>query len=376
MRRDNPRILFIAERFPPSLGGQQVYNYYLYQEFKAHLPVFLIAPGMYLPFNLHKLWFIPHAIAAGIRIGRKHRVTHVHLSSARLAPVGLFIARFLNVVLSASVHGLDVTLSGKSFFYRWLTPRCLKRFDYIICNSPATLEKTLRIGLRPSVCHMVPCGVDGIAHKRTLTRKEARMELRRVLGIDFGEKTILLTVGRLVKRKGVAWFTENVMPRLPADHLYVVLGGSGPELSPINQLIKTRKLAQSVFILPDAPETLRNLVYDAADLFVMPNIRTPGQQEGFGLVLLEAGMHDLPVVASAIEGIPAAVREGITGLLVETAAPDSFVKAIETVRNWDAGTRKIRQAVMAVYGWDKTYRAIASILGLPCESHMEKRRTT
>ncbi|MFH0725647.1 MAG: glycosyltransferase family 4 protein [Pseudomonadota bacterium] len=372
MDQNKPKMLFIAERFPPSLGGQQNYNFHLYREFKAHLPAFLIAPGIYLPFNLHKLWYFPYAVAAGIRIGRKHRITHVHISSARLAPVGLLIAGFLKVTLSASVHGLDVTLSGKSFFYKWLTPRCLARFNHIFCNSPATLARCIQIGLRPGLCHMVPCGVDGAVHRRTLTRKAARMKLHRMLGIDFEKKVILLTVGRLVKRKGVAWFAETLMPRLPEDHVYIVLGASGPELRPVRRLIETPPLAQRVFIFPDAPDTLRSLVYDAADLFVMPNIRVAGQQEGFGLVLLEAGMHNIPVVASAIEGIPAAVRDGITGLLVKTETPEAFIRAIGAVQKWDTGEDKIRRAVSAVYGWDKAYRAIASILGFPPPDHGEK----
>lgn len=375
MDNDQPKMLFIAERFPPSLGGQQNYNFHLYQEFKANLPAFLIKPGSYWPLNLHKLWFFPYAIAAAIRIGKKHRITHVHISSARLAPVGLLISRFLNVSLSASVHGLDITLSGKSFFYRWLTPFCLKQYAHIVCNSPATRARSVQIGLHPGICHTVPCGVSGAVHKRTRTRNEARMALHRMLGIDFEGKKVLLTVGRLVKRKGVAWFTGNVMPRLPDDHLYIVLGASGPELGAMRHLIELKNLASKVVILPDALDTLRNLVYDAADVFVMPNIRVHGQQEGFGLVLLEAGMHNLPVVASAIEGIPAAVRDGITGLLVEAESPDGFAKAIGAVQKWDAGTNKIRRAVTAVYGWDKTYAAIALILGLPLPGHMEKRST-
>lgn len=372
MKPHDARILFIAERFPPSLGGQQNYNFHLYQQFKANLPAFLMAPGMYLPLNLHKLWFFPYAIVAGILLGRKHRITHVHISSARLAPVGLLIARFLKAVLSASVHGLDVTLSGKSFFYGWVTPLCLKKYDHIICNSPATLARTVRIGLRPAICHMVPCGVDGTMHQRTLSCKAARTNLHRMLGIDFEGKKILLTVGRLVKRKGVAWFTGNVLPQLPEDHFYIVLGAGGPELSPLRQLIETKNLAQRVLVLQNATDDLRNLAYDAADLFVMPNIRLHGQQEGFGLVLLEAGMHNIPVVASAIEGIPAAVRDGITGLLVESETPEAFVRAIGTVLKWDAGTNKIRRAVTAIYGWDKTYGTIASILGLPRRGHLEK----
>ncbi|MBW2368588.1 MAG: glycosyltransferase family 4 protein [Deltaproteobacteria bacterium] len=374
MNRHESRILFIAERYPPSVGGQQIYNFHLQGQLTKHLSTFLITPPFYLKFNLHKIWFLPYAVMAGILMGRKHHITHVHISSARLAPVGVIISRFLKVTISASVHGLDVILSGKSFLYRWLTPYCLAQFEHIICNSPATLAQAVQIGLRRNICHVVHCGVDGAVHRRVFPTEIARLKLQEKLNVEFGKKTIITTVGRLVKRKGAGWFIENVMPRLPEDHIYLVLGANGPEHDRIRQLIAMKNLMQRVFILPDAPDDLRDLVYDASDLFVMPNIRVAGQREGFGLVILEAGMHNVPVVASAIEGVTAAVRHGITGLLVKATDAEAFVRAIRIVLKWDAGSDKIRSAVAATYGWDKTYGAIAAILGLPGPSDAKKQR--
>jgi glycosyltransferase involved in cell wall biosynthesis len=68
-----------------------------------------------------------------------------------------------------------------------------------------------------------------------------------------------------------------------------------------------------------------------ADVFVMPNIRVDGDQEGFGIVLLEAGAYNLPVVASNLEGIKDAVLDGKTGRLVPERDADSYLEAIQAL---------------------------------------------
>src|SRR5690625_7613993 len=59
-------------------------------------------------------------------------------------------------------------------------------------------------------------------------------------------------------------------------------------------------------------------LYRGADLFVMPNIPVEGDMEGFGVVMLEAGLSGLPVVASSLEGILDVVEEGNNGHLIES----------------------------------------------------------
>ena len=71
-----PKLLFIAERFSPSIGGQQTYNYNLYRQFTKHLQTIIISPQFYLPFDLHKLWFLLYAFLVGIILVRKHQITH------------------------------------------------------------------------------------------------------------------------------------------------------------------------------------------------------------------------------------------------------------------------------------------------------------
>lgn len=70
-------------------------------------------------------------------------------------------------------------------------------------------------------------------------------------------------------------------------------------------------------------------LYRSADLFIMPNIPVEGTMEGFGVVMLEAGLSGLPTIASRIEGICDVIAEGVNGLLVESGNRRAFAAAIQ-----------------------------------------------
>jgi len=68
--------------------------------------------------------------------------------------------------------------------------------------------------------------------------------------------------------------------------------------------------------LAKSPIDFRDILMNAADAFIMPNISIPDDVEGFGISALEAGACGLPVIASNIQGIRDAILDGITGYLV------------------------------------------------------------
>jgi glycosyltransferase involved in cell wall biosynthesis len=143
------------------------------------------------------------------------------------------------------------------------------------------------------------------------------------------EDVVLLTVGRLVPRKGVAWFVESIVPRLIASgkRFHYVIVGSGPQEESVRDLINRQGSAGVVHPLGQISEADLARAYIAADLFVMPNIRVQGDMEGFGLVALEAGAHGLPVLAADLEGIRDAIIPGQTGALLPS----------EDVTQWTGG---------------------------------------
>ncbi len=139
---------------------------------------------------------------------------------------------------------------------------------------------------------------------------------------------MLLTVGRLVKRKGAAWFVANVLPKLPEDVTYVV-AGEGPDQANLDSAIASAGQGSRVLHLGVLEDDTRDALYRRADAFVMPNIVVPNDVEGFGLVSLEAAVRDTPVIAADLQGIPEAVHDGANGFLVPPGDADAWVAKIE-----------------------------------------------
>jgi phosphatidyl-myo-inositol dimannoside synthase len=182
-----------------------------------------------------------------------------------------------------------------------------------------------------------------------------REKLGRVLGRNLDGHHVLVTVGRLVKKKGVEWFVREVMPLLPPDVLYVVVG-DGPERRAIEDAVRRRGLEASVFLLGAVPheDPMLRTVYGGADLFVMPNAHVPGDFEGFGIVAVEAASAGLPVVASRVDGIEDAVLEGQTGHLVTPGAADEFAARIQACFTDEPLDRDaVRSAARREFGWER-----------------------
>jgi glycosyltransferase involved in cell wall biosynthesis len=170
---------------------------------------------------------------------------------------------------------------------------------------------------------------------------------------------VLITVGRLVKRKGVAWFIEEVLPELASKYpsLTYLVVGDGEERPAIEAAIEKTNLRQHVRLLGQVSDELKEAAYTRANVFVMPNITVPGDMEGFGLVLLEASVRGLPVVASDTEGIKDAVSDGKNGVLVPPRAAAAFRREIgQFLRDSDYAKKfgaQSRKFTLATYRWDK-----------------------
>jgi phosphatidylinositol alpha-1,6-mannosyltransferase len=157
-----------------------------------------------------------------------------------------------------------------------------------------------------------------------------------------------------VKRKGFEWFIENVMPRLPED-VHYWLAGDGPEHGTIQAAIDRNRLNERVRLLGRVTDTELAHLYRGADLFVMPNIPVPGDMEGFGVVMLEAGQCGTPAVAARLEGIRDVITDGENGHLVEPEAPEGFIEAIgryhQSPDALAAASERARQHTQSTFGW-------------------------
>jgi len=139
---------------------------------------------------------------------------------------------------------------------------------------------------------------------------------------------IVLSVGRLVARKGFDTLIRAVaLLRREFPRAVLALAGDGPERPRLEALARAERLA--VRFLPGLTDAELAAWYRACDVFaLLPDERADGDVEGFGIVYLEAGAFGKPVVGTRSGGVPEAVLDGETGILVPPQDPAAACAAI------------------------------------------------
>lgn len=339
------------------IGGMEELSFALAKEFSSQVDTTLITWGKsqkYLPY------FLPVAFFKSLYFIASKKITHVHIGDALLAPLGLVLKKLFGVKTTATVAGLDITFNFPG--YQWIVPRCVAQLDKVICISKATQDECTNRGIPKEKCHVIPCGV----YPNKLHTNAQRGDLENIINKNITDKKILITVGRLVKRKGVYWFIENVLPRLDKQYLYLVIG-DGPEKERIQQLIKNKQLEEQVMLLGKVSQQELKIVYHTADFFIMPNIKVGNNIEGFGIVAVEASSTGLPVIAARLEGISDAVIDGQTGILVESKNPDQFIHALHA--NFALNKSAVAEITKKNYSWEQIGRSYINTFCLPIFNH-------
>jgi phosphatidylinositol alpha-1,6-mannosyltransferase len=158
------------------------------------------------------------------------------------------------------------------------------------------------------------------------------VEIRSQLGL--AEKKIIISVGRLVHRKGQDKLIEalpDVLQKIPHAHLLLV--GEGPYRKHLEKLVQKFSLTKNVTFVGRILYDKLPIYLSAADLFAMPSrSRFFGLEvEGLGIVYLEASACGIPVVAGKSGGAPDAVLEGVTGVCVDGTDVSGIAMAVTDI---------------------------------------------
>ncbi len=156
----------------------------------------------------------------------------------------------------------------------------------------------------------------------------------------------LLALGRLVPKKGYAVLLAacRLLAREGFD-FHLTLAGDGPERQQLRRLIGRYGLQGRVALPGFVPHREVPHLFREADLFIMPSLITPsGDRDGIPNVVLEALLHEVPVVASEISGLPEVIRPGATGWLTRAADPESLARAVQEAA---ADPREARRRALA-----------------------------
>lgn len=377
------RILYVSHSFPlpgdplSNVGGMQRVAQGLHSALAGHPEVelrslLLETSWKATPYRMPKyLGGVLARLPAIVRREKIDVVLHSSMVTASLTPPLKRAIRAAGALVAAIPVGRDVTLPTPP--YQWWVPRVLGSLDLVFPISQATGRECLARGLDPERMEVVPCGVDTQLFGAPRDRGAARRALLREIGETpetVPDDTLLLvSVGRHQERKGFQWFTAEVMPRFPSGVLYLVTG-EGPMTGRIREAVDRHGLASSVRLLGKVPEETLGRLYRGADLFVMPNVPVPGDIEGFGVVMLEAGMCGMPVVAADLEGISDVIREGENGHLVPPRDADAFARVISAYRGDPAriaeASRRAAAHTAGHFGWpaiaDRFVRLLADRL--------------
>ena len=149
--------------------------------------------------------------------------------------------------------------------------------------------------------------------------------------LDLEGKQVLISVGRLVHRKGQDKLLE-ALPQILLTYPDIILlfVGVGPRQKKLDQLVRSHELSNYIrFVGRIAYDALPDY-FRLGDLFVMPSrSRLAGLEvEGLGIVYLEASACGIPVVAGASGGAPDAIIQGKTGLVVDGTKVDEIARTI------------------------------------------------
>jgi phosphatidylinositol alpha-1,6-mannosyltransferase len=346
----------ISRKHPPSVGGMQQLSLHLVTGLSARQPVTAITwGGSARGLPLFLAW-AQLRLAWGLLLGR---VDLLHLGDPALALLG-WLPRLAGVPVFATVHGLDIT-HPSPWYQAYLSRFFWGRMAAYACISRHVQSLVLARDVAPE---LAPVIVPGVQLDRPYSDQGGRF--------DGGQAGIrLLCLGRLVERKGVAWFLESVAPgwfeRHPDAGLDVV--GDGPLRARIEALAADVRLRGRVHLHGEVDEASKRALLARADLVLVPNVHVPGDAEGFGIVCLEAGANAAWVLAADIEGLRDAIVEGANGQRVAAGDAAAWTATLDALcadrAQLSALGEQAREAVHRLFGWpvaiDRYERLIASL---------------
>lgn len=315
--------LLVTNDFPPKVGGIQSYLWELWRRLPPDDVVVLTTPyqgaaefDRRQPFRVvrtrERLLLPTPGLRRRIeRLAEEVSASFVVLDPA--LPLGA-LGPHLSLPYAVMVHGAEITVPGRTPGLRALLSRVLTGARLVIANSDYPAQEACHIARRDLPVITVYPGIDGDRF-RPLDAEE-RADARRRFDLPLDAR-VVLGISRLVRRKGFDVLLEasaRLAPRRP--DLAVVIGGDGRDRARLERLAASCGApARFLGRVPDAD--LQGL-FGAADIFAMlcRNRWAGMEQEGFGIVFVEAAAAGIPQIAGASGGAAEAVADRGTGLVV------------------------------------------------------------
>jgi phosphatidylinositol alpha-1,6-mannosyltransferase len=358
------KVVLISQDFYPLKGGIAKYLLEVYKKYFSDIEFEVIIPNYIgprsklnkLPFRVYQTEFFPFDL--GLR--RKRANNHIIKILDKCKPdvilfgylrshpevAEMYKKKIKSVKWGILMHGKEAIIdsyirnknnfrgSQKGYtekeanFYKNL----INDADFVFAVSNFTKNLLLKQGIKREIIVVYP----PLSTNYIKPIKDAKEKL------SLGNKKIILSVGRLIKRKGQDRVIK-VMPSLITEFpdLKYLIVGDGKEKERLNGLIQKNSLSKNVEILDKVEDKELPLFYSACDLFILPcKFIRPNDIEGFGIVFIEAGLYGKPVIGGNTGGVNEAIVDSKTGFLIDPNSEKQIMDKIKLLLK-DASLRKL-----------------------------------
>jgi phosphatidyl-myo-inositol dimannoside synthase len=260
------------------------------------------------------------------------------------------------------VHGGDLLILQRQIRRSRLKRRAaralLQSASVLVSNSRwtgalcGTVLEELGINALTPRLEIVPLGADPAVFRPGLNQSDVRNRYR------LDPRRWLLSVARLTRHKGIDTGIK-VLGRLARHYpdLGYIVVGTGEELASLQKLAHTLGIADRVQFLTGVPDADLPALYNCAEVYLGLSRRLDQRVEGFGISLVEAASCGIPVVAGRTGGVPEAVHDGETGVLVDAELPEQVEGVLQRLLDDSALRSRLgeggRRAVESFYNWDR-----------------------
>ncbi|MFA4942281.1 MAG: glycosyltransferase family 4 protein [Patescibacteria group bacterium] len=318
-------LLFTLE-YPPTNGGVANYYYNLEKNwpeasnFKVLFRKYFPSPFQYILYFQDLKRFV-----------RSEKIDYILVGQILpLGSVTYLFSLLFRKPYAVFLHGMDFPLSVINWRKIFLTRRILGRSKKIICanNYVAKLVRDFSPKLAGKIIVVNP-GVGMALDVNPQRIAELRYKH------NLANKKVIITIGRLVKRKGVDAILsvlELLGREKTSDWRYIVLG-AGPDEEYLKNICHVKGLDDLVAFVGSISEEDKWAWLEICDLFALPARNIAGDFEGFGIVYLEANLAGKAVLAGDSGGVSDAVLNGLNGLLVDPEDVNDISIGLEKLMN-------------------------------------------
>lgn len=380
------KTLLVTSQFPPSIGGVETYLLNLAKRLDP-AKLLVLADEQDGAENFDKKqryrtvrakflypskWIWPRwlpLLKKTEQLVKQEKIEHI--LAGQVLPIGtaaMISAQKFDLSYSVCTYGLDIELPKHNPRHRRAMKKVLDNAARIFTISDDTKRRMVELGIPEKKIIKITPGLDlaeFLPPAEQLTRQTERLRQR----YNLRGKKVILTIGRLVARKGqdtVIKALPAILKEEPLAH-YVVAGGGEYEAA-LKESVRQLNLSDHVTFTGKFKEEEKAAWYNLCDVFAMVSrVEKETDIEGFGIVYLEANALGKPVVAGRSGGVEDAVVGNQTGILIQdpTDTAETAQAILKLLHDHEQARRLGQQGKKRVandFNWDNLAKRLSTYL--------------